>query len=78
MFGSPGRRIHCAVNPLVGVEYLYPNKPNKSKTPKSILIVGGGPAGMKAALTAAETGNSVTLMEKESTLGGALKFADFC
>ena len=77
MFGSPGRRIHCAVNPLVGVEYLYPNKPNKSKTPKSILIVGGGPAGMKAALTAAETGNSVTLMEKESTLGGALKFADF-
>ena len=76
MFGTPGRRIHCAVNPLVGVEYFYSGKPGKCVTRKKILVIGGGPAGMEAALTAADTGHSVTLVEKQNTLGGALRFSD--
>jgi 2,4-dienoyl-CoA reductase (NADPH2) len=39
---------------------------------KKILVIGGGPAGMKAACTASERGHKVTLMEKSSTLGGQL------
>ena len=37
---------------------------------KSVMVAGGGPAGMKAACTAAERGHDVTLVEKQSSLGG--------
>ncbi|MGI5936056.1 MAG: NAD(P)-binding protein [Oscillospiraceae bacterium] len=37
--------------------------------------MGGGPAGLKAAATAAERGHQVTLCEKTDALGGSLKFA---
>lgn len=65
----------CAVNPVFGKEYearfaLPPAQP------KNVLVIGGGPAGMKAAVIAAERGHKVTLIEKESKLGGALEFAD--
>lgn len=40
-------------------------------------VIGGGPAGMKAAITAAERGHEVTLYEKEGHLGGALSFSDY-
>ena len=39
---------------------------------KKILVVGGGPAGMEAAITAANRGHDVTLIEKENRLGGNL------
>jgi len=65
----------CAVNPIYGREYE-----NKFIQPlaesKNVLVIGGGPAGMKAAITAAERGHKVTLVEKNSVLGGALQFAD--
>lgn len=77
MFGEPGRRIRCSVNPLVGVEYLYPAAPPLCAAPKHLLVIGGGPAGLKAALTAAEIGHQVTLVEKEGALGGALGFSDY-
>ncbi len=44
-------------------------------TPKRVAVVGGGPAGMKAALTAAERGHQVTLFEKSDILGGQLNLA---
>lgn len=40
------------------------------------MIVGGGPAGMYAAITAAKRGHRVTLLEKSDSMGGLLKFAD--
>jgi NADPH-dependent 2,4-dienoyl-CoA reductase/sulfur reductase-like enzyme len=43
---------------------------------KKVAVIGGGPAGMKAALVAAERGHKVTLFEKSDALGGLLKIAD--
>ena len=63
----------CAVNPLCGRELEFPNGVvPKTDDPKKILIVGGGPSGMQAALTAAQRGHEVVLYEKEDRLGGNL------
>jgi NADPH-dependent 2,4-dienoyl-CoA reductase/sulfur reductase-like enzyme len=44
---------------------------------KKVAVIGGGPAGMRAALVAAERGHKVTLYEKNSYLGGMLRHTDF-
>lgn len=45
--------------------------------PKKVGIVGGGPAGLQAAMTAADRGHQVVLFEKSNALGGQLKHADY-
>ena len=52
----------------------YPEKTRKqtADTKKRVLIAGGGPAGMEAAITAALRGHDVTLVEKSGELGGNL------
>lgn len=72
-----GRHMRCAVNPAVGLEHHIERMVKPAKKSKSVAVIGGGPAGMKAALTAAERGHSVTLFEKTDALGGKLKFADY-
>lgn len=67
---TTGLRI-CAVNPVIGSEYET-NNIKSTVRPKNVLIAGGGPGGMQAAITAAELGHSVTLCEKSGKLGGAL------
>ena len=62
--------ISCAVNPECGREEIY--KITKGKTPKNVLIVGGGVAGCEAARVCAERGHRVVLCEKSSQLGGNL------
>ncbi len=63
--------ICCTVNPSIGREIRFMNlKP--SKVSKKVLIAGGGPAGMAAAITAAKRGHKVTLCEKTGNLGGML------
>ena len=70
------KHLQCSVNPYVGMEEAIARVP-ASKGGKKVAIIGGGPAGMMAALTAADRGHSVILFEKTGELGGALKFATY-
>lgn len=65
--------LQCAVNPETGREELF--KFQKSDSPKKVWIVGGGPAGMKAAEIASQRGHQVTLYEKDQQLGGRFLLA---
>lgn len=65
-----GKPATCLVNPRAGKEMETPvSVTDKVKT---ILVIGGGPAGMKSACTAAQRGHRVILMEKKTRLGGQL------
>ena len=69
-------RLSCANNPSAGYEReaeFAPLKP--ARIPHRILVVGGGPAGLEAARVAALRGHRVTLHERESRLGGAIRLA---
>jgi 2,4-dienoyl-CoA reductase (NADPH2) len=64
------RPATCLVNPMAGMESEIEITPAAHR--KKVLVVGGGPAGMKAACTAAQRGHRVTLMEKSDHLGGQI------
>jgi 2-enoate reductase len=64
------QRIGCAVNPATAVEKDLTIYPASKK--KSVLVIGGGPAGMEAARVSALRGHQVTLWEKQERLGGNL------
>lgn len=68
------RGISCAVNPEAGKEFESFVKVFPAEVRKKVAIVGSGPAGLQAALTASERGHDVTLFEKNSRLGGALYY----
>lgn len=68
---TEGRSIRCSVNPMAGREIELEPLP-KAAEPKKVCIIGGGPAGLEAAVTAAKRGHSVELYERESKLGGLL------
>ncbi len=72
-----GNNLKCAVNPMTAREERYRNAIRPAKRQRNVLVVGGGPGGMQAAVTAAERGHIVTLAEKEGYLGGLLKFTDY-
>jgi len=59
--------VRCAVNPYVGKD-LFALKPLGK--PVEVMVVGGGPAGLSAAATAAQRGADVKLFETQAELGG--------
>jgi 2,4-dienoyl-CoA reductase (NADPH2) len=65
--------VSCLVNPRAGQEGKQ--LPHSAAKSKRVTVVGGGPAGMEAALTAASRGHQVTLLEKADQLGGQLNLA---
>jgi NADPH-dependent 2,4-dienoyl-CoA reductase/sulfur reductase-like enzyme len=67
----------CAVNPVFGREDRVKTDLLLSQPAKNIVIIGGGPAGMKAAITALERGHKVTLFEKTGELGGLINVSEF-
>ncbi|MEE2059503.1 mycofactocin system FadH/OYE family oxidoreductase 2 [Rhodococcus artemisiae] len=68
-----GRWIGCTVNPRAGRESVL--LPEVRSPGRRVLVVGGGPAGLQAAATAAHRGHVVTLCEREASLGGQVRGA---
>ena len=66
-----GLGIGCNINPMVGHEL---DEVAPAVRPKRVVVIGGGPAGMQAALTAHRRGHRVTLLEKKQ-LGGQFSLA---
>ncbi len=64
---------YCALNPISGREIHGFFEPPAVKVQKKVLIVGGGVAGMEAALTAADRGHQVILCEAKDELGGVIR-----
>lgn len=64
---------HCSVNPFVGRENV---KLNKNGNGRKVVVVGAGPAGLMCANILCDRGFDVTVIEKESTVGGQLNLAD--
>ncbi|WP_281714375.1 FAD-dependent oxidoreductase [Allobaculum stercoricanis] len=65
--------VRCSVNSEMGKETLYMNLGQTS--PKKVAVIGGGPAGIEFARTAAQRGHCVDLFEKSNQLGGVLNMA---
>jgi 2,4-dienoyl-CoA reductase-like NADH-dependent reductase (Old Yellow Enzyme family)/thioredoxin reductase len=70
-----GRMGACTINPKANPPVALKEMP-APKGSRNVLVVGGGAAGMQAAITAAERGHRVTLAEKSKKLGGILNFTD--
>lgn len=67
-----GWRTQCVINPELGIEYQLAELKRPALEPKRVLVVGGGLSGCEAAKVAAERGHAVTLLERDSRLGGLL------
>lgn len=67
---------YCAVNPVWGLEHKIDSMISPPQRKKKVAVIGGGPAGMEAALIASEGGHDVTLFEKNNHLGGNLKLIE--
>ncbi len=73
---SGNKHIHCSVNPTLGYELTNREPAPKAEEKKKVLVVGGGVAGIQAALTSAERGHEVILCEKTDRLGGVLNYTE--
>lgn len=73
--GYNERGFTCLVNPRVGKE--CENHLEKVDTPKKVMVVGTGPAGLMAARTLAQRGHQVTVYDKDTHFGGAFRSAAY-
>ena len=67
----------CSVNPKLGIEHRLEVLTRAPGPSQRIAVVGGGPAGMKAAIDLCDRGHQVTLFEQQGELGGLIRHADF-
>ena len=66
--------ISCIQNPVTGRELEF--RPRSTRPRRLVWVIGGGPGGMKAAVTAADQGHEVILYEKQPKLGGQVNLAE--
>lgn len=66
------RKVGCSVNPRFANEEFVPRRVEPASTRRRVVVVGGGPAGITAALVASQRGHTVTLLERGTELGGLL------
>nr|WP_246336606.1 NADPH-dependent 2,4-dienoyl-CoA reductase [Flexivirga oryzae] len=69
------KKASCLVNPRAGRETSLVLLPVPKKRQRRIAVVGGGPAGLAAAVSSAERGHHVTLFERGEQLGGQFRLA---
>ena len=67
-----GQPVYCITNPRAGFE----GQRNivQTDSPKTLMVAGAGPAGLEAAITAAQRGHRVTIYEASNSIGGQLRF----
>ncbi len=70
---SKSETVKCTVNPIMGQQLKQKFGVPAPAEKKKVLVAGGGPGGMEAAITAALRGHDVTLAEKSGILGGNLR-----
>lgn len=70
-----GFKASCLINPVTGHEFEYDLTPVAPEKAKKVLVVGGGPGGLIAAMTAAQRGHKVTLCEASGKFGGKFRLA---
>ena len=70
-------RSYCTVNPKIGLEDKLERMTAPIGPSQSVAVIGGGPAGMYAAITCAKRGHRVTLYEKARELGGQMRCAKY-
>jgi 2,4-dienoyl-CoA reductase-like NADH-dependent reductase (Old Yellow Enzyme family)/thioredoxin reductase len=68
-----GGEAYCLHNPATGRELTMPHVIPKTTTPRKVLVVGAGPAGVEAARVASERGHSVVVLEAASKPGGQIR-----
>lgn len=74
---TQGYPITCVTNPSVGREAtLGTGTLQPAATPKRVVVIGGGPAGLEAAWVAAARGHDVVLLERSDRLGGKIRLAE--
>jgi 2,4-dienoyl-CoA reductase-like NADH-dependent reductase (Old Yellow Enzyme family)/thioredoxin reductase len=72
--GVPEVGRACGVNPFAGFEHTWSITPTLER--KRVLVIGGGPSGMQAAIIADQRGHAVEIWERDRELGGQFRLAD--